>query len=65
MKVFIYILIALAVAVVGFNITKIDSSHLLEGDSFVAMICILAGLCTILMLGILLISKKIAEKVRK
>ncbi|MEH6764023.1 MAG: hypothetical protein V7655_05955 [Aequorivita antarctica] len=65
MKIFIYILIASAVGLVVFNITKLDFKHLLEGDSSVAAISILAGLCAILALGILLISKRIASKVKK
>lgn len=65
MKVFIYILIAVAVAVIGLNITKLDFSNLLRGDSSIAVIGVLAGMCTILMLGILLISQKIAAKSKK
>ena len=64
MKVFIYILFALAVVVVGVNITKLDPSNLLHGDSSVAVIGIMAGICTILLLSILLISKKIAAKTK-
>lgn len=62
MKIIIYILIALATGMVVFNATKLNFDHLLEGDSAVAAICILAGLCAILALGILLISRNIAAK---
>lgn len=62
MKILIYILIALAAGLVIFNITKLDFDHLLQGDSSIAVICILAGLCAILALGILLISKGIAAR---
>lgn len=65
MKIFIYILIACAAGLVIFNLTKLDFEHLLQGDSYVAVIGILAGLCAILALGILIISKKIASKARK
>lgn len=65
MKIFIYILIALATGLVIFNSTKLDFDQLFEGDSAVASISILAGLCAILLLGILLISKRIASKVKK
>ncbi|MCB0465174.1 MAG: hypothetical protein KDC78_05785 [Aequorivita sp.] len=65
MKIFIYILILLSIALVIYNITKLDFDNLLGGDSSVAVISILAGLCAILALSILLISKKIASKVKK
>ena len=65
MKVFIYILFALAVVIIGVNITKIDPANLLSGDSSIAVIGILAGLCTIVLLSILLISKRIAAKAKK
>ncbi len=65
MKIFIYILIAFAVGLVIYNATQLNFEHLLEGDSSVAVVSILAGLCAILALGILLVSKKIASKVKK
>ncbi len=65
MKIFIYVLIAVAAGLVIYNATELDFNNLLEGDSSVALISILAGLCAILMLGILLISKKIAAKTKK
>ncbi|MBK5212664.1 MAG: hypothetical protein JJE55_03255 [Flavobacteriaceae bacterium] len=65
MKIFIYILIACAAGLIVFNATKLDFDHLLKGDSSVAAVSILAGLCAILALGILLISKSIASKTKK
>ncbi|MDP2687222.1 MAG: hypothetical protein Q8O62_08375 [Aequorivita sp.] len=65
MKYFIYILIAGAAALVIYNTTQLDFNDLLEGDSSIAAVSILAGLCAILALGILLVSKRIASKVKK
>lgn len=65
MKILIYILIVLAAGLVLFNLTKLDFNHLLEGDSAIAAIGVLAGLCAILAMGVLLISKKIASKNKK
>ncbi|PHR13888.1 MULTISPECIES: hypothetical protein [Aequorivita] len=65
MKIFISILIALATGLVIFNATKLDFDNLFEGDSAVATISILAGLCAILMLSILLVSKTIASRTKK
>lgn len=65
MKIFIYILIAFAIVLVAYNATKLNFDHLLTGESSIAAVCILAGLCAILALGILLISKNIAGKQRR
>lgn len=65
MKTFIYLLMAASAALVIFNATKLDFGNLFAGDSGVASISILAGLCAILLLGILLISKAIAARSRK
>ncbi len=65
MKIFIYILMLCAAGLVVFNATKLNFDHVLEGDSAIAAVSIMAGLCAILALGILLVSKKIASKVKK
>jgi len=65
MKIFIYILIVCASGLVIYNATQLDFNHLLAGESSIAAVSILAGLCAILALGILLISKNIASKVKK
>lgn len=65
MKIFIYILMALAAGIIIFNATKLDFDNLFAGESGVASISILAGLCAILLLGILLVSKMIAAQVKK
>ncbi len=65
MKIFIYILIASATGLVIYNATQLDFEHLLKGESSIAAVSVLAGLCAILALGILLVSKRIASKVKK
>lgn len=65
MKIFIYILIAFSTGLVIYNTTKLNFDHLFDGDSSVAAVCILAGLCAILALGILLISRNIAAKQKR
>ncbi len=62
MKILIYILTFLALALLVFNITKLDFNNLLEGDSKVAVICIIAAACVILLMIILGVSRKIAKK---
>ena len=62
MKIAIYIFIAIAAALIVFNITKLDFENLLAGDSLVATISILASACVILLMIILLTSHKIRSK---
>ena len=62
MKTFIYILIAFATGLVVFNAAKLDFENLFQGDSSIAMVSILSGLCAILALLILLVSRSIAAR---
>jgi len=62
MKIFIYILLTLATALIIYNSTMLDFNNLLEGDSSIAVISILAGLCALLLLIILLVSYRIKER---
>ena len=64
MKAFIYVLIAIATGLLIYNIFKIDFEHPLQGDSTVALIGVLACLCAIVLLTILIISKRIAQKAK-
>lgn len=65
MKVFIYILIAVGAILIIFNATLLDFDNIFEGESAVAAISILAGLCTILLLVILKISQSISKKKKR
>jgi hypothetical protein len=62
MKILIYILMAMAVGVIAYNVTILDFNNLLEGDSTIALIGILAAACVLVLLGILLTSKAIERK---
>ncbi len=62
MKIFIYILIVLSIGVIIYNSTLLDFENLLFGDSAIALIGILAATCVIVLLSILLISRKISDK---
>ncbi|MGB8704945.1 MAG: hypothetical protein WCD31_07950 [Gillisia sp.] len=62
MKIFIYILMALAVGIIAYNATLLDFNNVVNGDSAIALIGILAACCVLVLLGILLISKAIAKK---
>lgn len=64
MKFFIYTLIAIAIGLIIFNITLLDFDHLLEGNSLVALIGIVASLCAVCILIIFRLAKNIEEKTR-
>ncbi|MAO07944.1 MAG: hypothetical protein CL596_04450 [Alteromonas sp.] len=65
MKVFRYILMGLAVALLIFNATKLNFDNLMEGDSQVALIGMVAAACVILLIAILNTSLKINQKRKK
>ena len=62
MKIFTYIAIAIALGLIVFNILQIDFSNPIEGESTVAFIGIIAGICAILLLLLLRFSKMIVDK---
>jgi len=65
MKVFIYVLMVLSAVLVIYNCTQIDWNDPLGKNSIVAVITVVAGLCSILLLSILNTSKKIKETIKK
>lgn len=65
MRAFTYILSFIALGLIIFNLTQIDYNDPLGGKSAVALITIMAGLCAILLLAVLRVSKKIEAKVKK
>jgi uncharacterized membrane protein YuzA (DUF378 family) len=64
MKNLIYVLGAIAVVLVVFNLFQIDYADAFTGDSLVAVIGVVAGVCAILLLVILLLAKKIQQRMR-
>ncbi|MDT0642256.1 hypothetical protein RM553_05355 [Zunongwangia sp. F363] len=62
MKFFIYTIIALAVVLIGYNISILDFNNLLDGESGKASAAILASTCVIVLMAILLMSRTIAKK---
>ena len=62
MKLFVYILVFLALALIIFNITLLDFSNLFEGESIVALIGIAAAFCAVFILLIFRMSKNLEEK---
>ncbi len=64
MKILTLILSILAIGLVIFNATKLNFEGLFEGESFTAVVTMVAALCAVILLQILRISKKI-EKLDK
>ena len=62
MKIFTDIAIAIALGLIVFNILQIDFSNPFEGDSTIAIIGVIAGICAILLLLLLRFSKMIVDK---
>lgn len=64
MKIFSYIVFAIATILIVFNLTKINFSQPFEGDSSIALIGVVAGLCAIVLMLIFNISKTIDQKTK-
>jgi|TARA_Y100000992_G_scaffold99317_1_gene64317 hypothetical protein len=65
MKIFIKIMITISALMLVFNISKIDTQDLLNDKSMIALIGIIASLSAIVILIILIISRKIHDKIKK
>jgi len=62
MKYFRYVLIAIALTLFAFNATILDPDNLMEGDSQIAVIGILASASVIVLIVILIQSERIKKK---
>ena len=65
MKLATYIISLLALAVLIFNITKINFETPLEGNSFTAIITTISAACAILIAAALRLAKKVDKLVKK
>ena len=64
MKLFTKIITIIAILLVIFNAIRIDFKAPFDGESLIAVITVIAGLCVVLLMAILRISKKI-ENIHK
>mgnify|MGYP006154273929 CR=1 FL=1 len=65
MKIFTYVAVAISLALIVFNLFQIDYSNPFEGQSTVAIIGVVSGICAILLLVLLRFSKMIEEKTKQ
>jgi len=64
MKKLILALGFLAITLVIFNCFHVDFSDPMQGDSIVALVGIVAGMCAIVLLALLWVAKAIQDKVK-
>lgn len=64
MKIVSYVVFVVAAILIVFNLTKVNFSKPLEGDSSIALIGVVAGLCAIVLFLIFKASKAIEEKTK-
>jgi hypothetical protein len=62
MKYAFYTILILAIASIVFNGAQLDFNNPLQGDSQIAVISMVAGLCVAVLMAIMLVSIKINEK---
>ncbi|MEO9952884.1 hypothetical protein [Nonlabens sp.] len=65
MKYVFYFILILAIASIVFNATKLDINNLLQGESQIGAISIVAALCVAILMSIMLVSYKIKDKYEK
>ncbi|WP_339840539.1 hypothetical protein [uncultured Maribacter sp.] len=59
------IFIAIAVALIAYNVTMVNFANPFEKDSTIALIGIMASLCAIILLLVFVTSKRIQDKMNK
>jgi hypothetical protein len=64
MKIFTYVVVAISLALIVFNLFQVDYSNPFEGQSTVAIIGVVSGICAILLMVLLRFSKMIEEKTK-
>lgn len=64
MKIFSYVVIVVALALIVFNFTKVDFDNPFEGNSTVALIGIVCGFCAIFLIMLFRLSKMVEEKTK-
>lgn len=65
MKILTIIIGIISLALIAFNVTKVNFSNPFEGESMIALITIVASLCAALIMLILYVSKRIEAKVKE
>lgn len=64
MKIITIVISVLALVLIAFNVTQINFESPFEGQSVIALITILSGLCALTLMLILRISIRIEEKTK-
>ncbi len=64
MKKLVIALASIALGLIVFNLFYVDFAAPFEGDSLVALIGVVAGLCALVLLALLWVAKTIQDKVK-
>lgn len=64
MKIFSYIVYALALITIIFNATKVSLEKPFEGESTIALIGIIASFCAIVIVSLFIVSRKLVEQTK-
>jgi len=62
MKTFQKILLFLTILIVVFNLTQLNVYNFLEDENRIALICFVLSLCALILILILMVSKRIKDK---
>ena len=62
MKTFQKILLFLTILIVVFNLTQLNVYNFLEDENRIAIICFVLSLCALILILILMVSKRIKDK---
>tara|TARA_X000000368_G_C22787442_1_gene604358 strand:- start:333 stop:530 length:198 start_codon:yes stop_codon:yes gene_type:complete len=62
MKTFQKILLFLTILVVVFNLTQLNVYNFLEDENRIALICFVLSLCALILILIMMVSKRIKDK---
>lgn len=64
MRIFTYILTVIAIALIVYNLTLVDFNAPFEGDSMIAVITVICGLCAVVLLALIRIARRLEKKVK-
>ncbi|CAI8370002.1 MAG: Uncharacterised protein [Flavobacteriales bacterium] len=62
MKTFQKILLFLTILIVVFNLTQLNVYNFLEDENRIALICFVLSLCALILILIMMVSKRIKDK---
>jgi hypothetical protein len=65
MRIFTYILSVIAIALIIYNLTLVDFEAPFTGDNMIAVITIICGLCAVVLLALIRMSRRLEKHVKR